>query len=171
VTGEDPRKTGLKNGLRQLTTEQLWRVLNYKGEMVLDTFNYHEGNFCPLAVGIGLDLVLNDSSHDEVFQILTDLGYKVYNTRGIEGEFYTENRKDDLREAAREVILERVEKPSASVYHLTDDTGGGSAFCGNCNYSFGYNNHDLPEDCPKCQYKVQPSTVGLSPYPFGGSDF
>ena len=39
---EDPRKTGLKNGLRQLTLEEIERVINYPGEMVLDTYNYEE---------------------------------------------------------------------------------------------------------------------------------
>lgn len=29
---EDPRKTGLKNGLRQLTVEQLQCVIDYPGE-------------------------------------------------------------------------------------------------------------------------------------------
>lgn len=103
---EDPRKTGLKNGLRQLTIEQLQRVLDYPGEMVLDTFNYQDGKFCPLAVALELDKML-EPSHDKVFQALTDLGYNVYNTRGIPGDFYTTNRLEDLLEAAKEVLQEK----------------------------------------------------------------
>lgn len=103
---EDPRKTGLKNGLRQLTIEQLQRVINYPGEMCLDTYNYHEGKFCPLAVGVGLDSMENPT-HDMVHGRLLLLGYKIYNTRGIAGEFYTSNRLEDLLAAAREVLEEK----------------------------------------------------------------
>ena len=105
---EDPRKTGLKNGLRQLTTEQLQRVIDYPGEMVLDSFNYEGGNFCALAIGVGLDQTMAEPSHEKVFQTLTDMGYNVYNTRGIPGEFYTTNRKADLLEAAKEVLEEKI---------------------------------------------------------------
>lgn len=104
---EDPRKTGLKNGLRQLTIEQLQRVIDYPGEMVYDTYNYHEGKFCALAIGLSLDETMEEPSHDKIFGHLTSLGYSVYNTRGIAGEFYTTNRKQDLLEAAREVLQEK----------------------------------------------------------------
>lgn len=105
---EDPRKTGLKNGLRQLTVEQLERVINYKGEMVYDTYNYHDGKFCALAVALELDKTMAEPTHDKVFGRLTLLGYSVYNTRGIEGEFYTTNRAEDLLVAAKEVLQEKL---------------------------------------------------------------
>lgn len=106
---EDARKTGLKSGLRQLTEEQLRRVLDYKGEMVLDSFNYQDGKFCPLAIALELDKKIVDPTHEKVFQLLTDMGYKVYNTRGIKGNFYTTDRLLDLMEAAQEVLQEKVE--------------------------------------------------------------
>ena len=104
---EDPRKTGLKNGLRQLTIEQLERVINYPGEMVLDSYNYEDGKFCPLAVAVELDKTMKNPTHDKVFDALTALGYKIYNTRGIAGNFYTDNRKEDLLQAAQEVLQEK----------------------------------------------------------------
>jgi hypothetical protein len=104
---EDPRKTGLKNGLRQLTIDQLKRVMDYPDEMVLDTYNYENGCFCPLAVGVGLDQTMENPTHEKVFEKLTELGYTVYNTRGIEGNYYTTNRLHDLLEAAREVLTEK----------------------------------------------------------------
>jgi len=112
LTKEDPRKTGLKNGLRQLTAEQIQRVLDFKGEMVYDSYNYHEGKFCALAVALELDQKMNEPTHDKVFGFLTLLGYKVYNTRGIEGEFYTTNRAQDLLEAAQEVLQEKINATS-----------------------------------------------------------
>jgi hypothetical protein len=105
---EDPRKTGLKNGLRQLTAEQLQRIIDYPDEMVLDTYNYENGKFCPLAIGVGLDLVVTNPTHETVFELLDNLGYKVYNTRGITGVFYTTNRLKDLLEAAQEVLQEKL---------------------------------------------------------------
>lgn len=104
---EDPRKTGLKNGLRQLTIEQLQRLLSYPKEMVLDTYNYEGGLFCPLAVAVGLSETMNEPSHEKVYDALADLGYEVYNTRGIRGDFYTTHRKRDLIEATREVLDEK----------------------------------------------------------------
>lgn len=105
---EDPRKIGLKNGLRQLTIEQLRRVLEYPGEMVLDSYNYDNGKFCPLAIGLELDKLIENPSHDKIFAHLNSLGYKVYNTRGIAGNFYTINRKEDLLQAAKEVLEEKL---------------------------------------------------------------
>lgn len=107
---EDLRKTGLKNGLRQLTSQQIQRVINYPGEMVLDSYNYQDGRFCPLAVALELDRTMLKPSHEEVFETLSLLGYKVYNTRGVQGKFYTTNRKQDLLVAAQEVLNERDNK-------------------------------------------------------------
>lgn len=104
---EDPRKTGLKNGLRQLTVEQLQRVIDYPGEMVLDSYNYEDGKFCPLAIAVELDKTIINPTHEKVFDALTSMGYKVYNTRGIPGEFYTNNRLENLLEAAKEVLQEK----------------------------------------------------------------
>lgn len=104
---EDPRKTGLKNGLRQLTVEQLQRVIDYPGEMVLDSLNYADGNFCPLAIGLSLDKKITNPSHNVVYDTLISMGYKVYNTRGIEGEFYRDNRKEALLKAAKEVLADK----------------------------------------------------------------
>jgi hypothetical protein len=103
---EDPRKTGLKNGLRQLTAEQIEKVLSWPDNMVLDHCNYADGKFCPLAVGVGLETT-PDPTHDKVYAELVRLGYKVYNTRGIKSDFYTTDRKKDLVLAAQEVLTEK----------------------------------------------------------------
>jgi hypothetical protein len=107
---EDPRKAGLKRGLRQLSSEQICRVLAYPIErMALDDGNYVDGKFCPLAVAVGLPEIMKDPTDDRVHAVLTMLGYKVNNTRGIVGKFYTANRAADLRTAAEEVLREREE--------------------------------------------------------------
>lgn len=104
---EDLRKTGLKLGLAQLTIEQLQRVINYHDEMVLDSYNYEDGKFCPLAVALELDKTIKNPTHEKVFNKLIEMGYTVYNTRGIYGKFYTTDRKEDLLKAAKEVLEEK----------------------------------------------------------------
>lgn len=113
MTTEDKRKIGLKAGLSQLTVEQLIRVIYYKKEILLDEFNYKDGLFCPLAIGLNLDETMENPDHNKVYEKLTSLGYKVNNTRGIEGEFYTSNRKEDLLKAAYEVLEEKTNKQYA----------------------------------------------------------
>lgn len=123
---EDPRKTGLKSGLAQLTIEQLNRVISYPGEMILDEFNYKDGCYCPLAIGLSLDETMANPTHDSVYEKLTELGYKVYNTRGIEGEFYTTNRKEDLIIAAKEVINYKLDVQWINyMAYVEDNTFGG----------------------------------------------
>jgi hypothetical protein len=109
---EDERKTGLKNGLKQLSVEELLKVFLHPEPMVLDTYNYEDGKFCPLAVALGLT-DMADPSHEKVYQELTRLGYKVNNTRGIKGDFYTMNRLDDLLEATEEVLYEKLQDKAA----------------------------------------------------------
>lgn len=106
MKNQDGSKIGLKAGLRQLSPAQLLRVINYPGEMVLDEYNYQDGKFCPLAIGVGLDTMENPT-HEKVYNTLVDMGYIVYNTRGIKGEYYTDNRLEDLLGAAKEVLKEK----------------------------------------------------------------
>lgn len=104
---EDPRKTGLKMGLRQLNVEQLQKVINYQGKLCLDNFNYENGKICPLGAALDLDKIDN-LSHEKVYNTLIKMNYVVYNTKGIEGKFYRENRQQDLIIAAKEVWSEKI---------------------------------------------------------------
>jgi len=107
---EDKRKEGLKNGIRQLTNDQIFTTLLYADQMAYDHGNYVDGKFCPLAVGAGVDRLdwsKNPPTNDKVAAMLTLMGYTVNNTRGIMGEFYKDNRKEDYKTAALEVLAER----------------------------------------------------------------
>ncbi len=109
VIVEDPRKTGLKKGLRQLTNEQIQKLLNWNGPIVLDDCNYRDGMFCPLAIAVGLE-TMKEPTDQKVTEELELQGYLVRNTRGIEGAFYQHpNRYRDLRIAAQEILKERNE--------------------------------------------------------------
>lgn len=69
-----------------------------------------KSNFAALAVALELDKTMESPTHDKVFNHLTSLGYSVYNTRGIKGEFYTNNRLEDLLTAAKEVLEEKLSR-------------------------------------------------------------
>lgn len=113
---EDPRKTALKNGLRQLRPHELWRLVEWVesgGAVLLDRdengwANYNGQAYCPLAIAVSLHEGIPWASDNDVYQYLTGWqGFKVYNTRGVRGEFYTTNRRADLLVAAHEVIAEK----------------------------------------------------------------
>lgn len=76
--------------------------------MVLDEFNYNDGKFCPLAIGLELDKKIENPTQEKVFNRLEELWYSILNTKGIKGKFYTTNRKDDLMLAAKEVLEEKL---------------------------------------------------------------
>lgn len=117
---EDPRKTGLKSGIRQLTDDQIRRTLEFPGEMAVDHGNYVNGCYCPLAIGVGLDkCAIKNPTNDSVSAILCLMGYKVNNTRGIKGEFFTTNRLADYKIAANEVLQERKDNEELELIHKT----------------------------------------------------
>jgi hypothetical protein len=155
---EDLRKTGLKNGLRQLTAEQLKRVINYPDEMVLDEYNYADGKFCPLAIGAGIDQMINYPTHEKIFNILTDLGYNVNNTQGIPGEFYTNNRKEDLLEAAQEVLLEKLCPCLASRDHCGVCEAGSHIFCNHIPHGNREEAYDWFVKNPEATKEIKPIT-------------
>ena len=105
----DPRKAGLRRGLSQLTNEQLVKALGVPN-VVVDTFNFCDGNFCPLAVGAGLHETMVDPTHEKVLAELERRGFKVNNTKGLKGTFYTNDRDRDWRLLSHEIILERGKK-------------------------------------------------------------
>lgn len=102
----DARKERLKQGLNQLTTEQLIRLLGAKeSDLCLDTYHYNESynTRCPMAYALDLRV---DSDRRAIAEIINK-GYSLCPTSGIEGEFFTKNRYEDLKILIREMILER----------------------------------------------------------------
>lgn len=120
MTEEDPRKTALKKGLRQLNVVEIKRLITHMERhepVLLDrdedgcaNYSMQRGAYCPLAVAVDVHALLGVRFPDDetVREILTDeLGLKIYNTRGVKGEFYTTNRWQDLMTAAKEVLDEK----------------------------------------------------------------
>ena len=117
AVSEDPRKTALKDGLRQLRPYEIRRLIDHaeRGGVLLDRDDYGRANFssgmyCPLAVATDCWNATLATSDDRVAQFLTEgCGFRIYNTRGVVGEFYTTNRREDLLLAAREVLAEKTQ--------------------------------------------------------------
>jgi hypothetical protein len=78
--------------------------------MVLDRWNYHDGRYCPLAIGLGLDKLIKEPTQEKVYSVMALMGYKINNTWGREGNFYTTNRREDLIKAVDEILKERLEE-------------------------------------------------------------
>lgn len=109
----DPRRVAIKNGLNQLNTNQLQRILDTPAEqMVFDTYNYDEstGKYCPLATGLGFPDTYKSivpMTDAELKRIILDWGYFLNEMSRIPGRFYTSNRAEDAVEIVRELIRER----------------------------------------------------------------
>lgn len=114
----DPRRAALKRGLRQLQPYQLQRLLEHidAGKpLLLDRdaegrANFSEGVYCPLAVATKMDemygFLREVPTNEGIEQSLLTSGFEIYNTRGVAGEYYTTDRRADLRQAVVEVIAE-----------------------------------------------------------------
>lgn len=118
----DPRKEALKQGLRQLRKFEVMRLIRHLESgypILLDRTKAGHANYvrddrgdvyCPLAVAVGIPMQPRAPSlftDEGVAEFLTErCKFKIYNTRGVKGEFYTTSRHDDLLTAAREVVEE-----------------------------------------------------------------
>ncbi len=121
---EDPRKTALYAGLSQLDDHDLQRIIRYpRDRLLLDGGNWaanptyadipgHDRH-CPLAVA--LQIPNNSPRSDEaVGELIGELGRNAYGPgflynqmRGTPGNFYRENRYNDLLQVIDEVRLHR----------------------------------------------------------------
>lgn len=109
---EDPRKQALKRGLRQLNEHEIVRLITHveaEKPVLLDrdekgAANYADGVYCPLAIAVGVPGLFKRPTDELVRSHLESVGLTIYNTRGVGGEFYTNNRREDLLVAAREVL-------------------------------------------------------------------
>lgn len=96
-----------------LTFEQLLRILDYDNEFLLDDCNYRDGKFCPLAVAFNLHETVSNPSDDIIRDEIVRIGnaqipdFAINPTKGIQGTFYTTNRRDDLMELVTTEIARR----------------------------------------------------------------
>jgi hypothetical protein len=120
---EDRRYELFYERLHGLTIEQLRRLIDYRDDIVCDTYNYDGRRFCALAVALDIPKLMagrtltQDTVRAKIVEIASRQipGFLINPTKGVSGTFYTTNRKEDLLTLARQVLneKERSERPNA----------------------------------------------------------
>lgn len=118
----DKRYIGLKRGLNQLNVRQIKRIIDFheSGRQILcDNYNYDKENglWCPLAIGLNVHKsvsLINQQLTDEVAKEIIIKEGKKYDPlfslnplKGVEGDFFRENRQEDLIVLCKKIIEER----------------------------------------------------------------
>lgn len=98
-----------KGRLNLFTVEELNEIVENIDLICFDTLNYDEAEkkFCPIAVAMGLHKIL-DNPTDEIVSEHIALVFRPPNAlKGVEGTFYTDNRREDLLKLCLELIKEK----------------------------------------------------------------
>lgn len=105
----DQRFELIKERLERFSTAQLQEILDFKDLLLFDEFNYHEGKFCPLAIGIGAHYSSNPTQ-ESVAREIAKCFNPVNVLKGVPGRFYhgtDEERRRDLMGLIREILMAR----------------------------------------------------------------
>ncbi len=105
----DARLEVFRNRLNLFSVEELNEIVENIDLICFDTLNYDEINkkFCPIAVAMGLHKIL-DNPTDTIVSEYISLVFNPPNAlKGIEGKFYTSNRREDLLNLCLELIKEK----------------------------------------------------------------
>ena len=105
---EDARYKIMFDRFSLLNVNELLTILENINIVCFDTFNYNDGKYCPLAVAKKFhETIINPS--DELMKNLLGCFFEPVNVlKGVEGNFYRNNRKDDLVKVVAHVIREKV---------------------------------------------------------------
>lgn len=93
----DLRYKIIKERLSTLSKPEIQRILDRIDDVCFDELNYDAQNhkFCPLAVAMSLDILPNPT--DEKVKEAISMRFNPVNVvKGLQGEFYRDNRKEDL---------------------------------------------------------------------------
>lgn len=106
VNTTDNRYKVFKERLSALTREEIQRIIDNIELVCLDTFNYDvtSGKFCPLAIGMNLHKTIDTPSDINVAFEISKRFNPVNALKGVQGQFYTTNRKEDLLNVCKEVL-------------------------------------------------------------------
>lgn len=90
-----------------LNENELLNILDNIDIILFDTFNYNDGKYCPLAVAKKLHETVDNPS-DELMKKLLGCFFEPVNVlKGVDGNFYRDNRKDDLVKIIAHVLREK----------------------------------------------------------------
>lgn len=93
----DLRYETIKARLSSLSKIEIQRILDHIDDVCFDEFNYDAQNqkYCPLAIAMNLDTLPNPTD-EKVRKAISERFNPVNVIKGLEGVFYTDDRKEDL---------------------------------------------------------------------------
>lgn len=106
----DKRYTLIKTRLQTLSKKEIERILINVDILCLDTHNFdeQEKKYCPLALAMNLhETIPNPTDQlikDEIGKRFTPVNI----IAGVDGNFYRENRKDDIIKICEEILNEKI---------------------------------------------------------------
>lgn len=114
----DPRYIAMYDGLNQLNDKQLSRLIDYPMSLfVLDDCNHDEktGKYCPLAVALGIAgfykaihwTTMTNGYCQDLMRIVGGPDFVFNQLKETPGEFFRDNRRDDLACVLNDVLNKR----------------------------------------------------------------
>ena len=91
-----------------LNTNELLNILENVNIICFDTFNYNDGKYCPLAVAKKFHETVENPSDDLMKKMLGCFFDPVNILKGVDGDFYRDNRKDDLVKVVANVLRKKL---------------------------------------------------------------
>lgn len=103
---KDNRYQFIKKRLLALTLTEVQRIKDNIDKVCFDTFNFDSSTetFCPLAIGMNLHNTIDNPTDELVAEAISKRFTPVNVLKGVEGNFYRENRREDLLILCEEVI-------------------------------------------------------------------
>lgn len=107
---KDLRYRVMRERLETLNAEQLRSIVDNIGIVLFDTHNYHDGKFCPMAVGLGCHKLEGKITEARVQSRIAESYLPINILKGVSGEFYhgsDDERKADLLLLCKQILDER----------------------------------------------------------------
>lgn len=101
----DLRYETIKSRLSTLSKEEIERILDNIDNVCFDELNYDSstGKYCPLATAMSLDKLSNPT--DEKIKAEIGKRFQPVNViKGLPGEFYRDNRKQNLIDLCKKLL-------------------------------------------------------------------
>jgi hypothetical protein len=104
----DERYRLIRERFETLSREELLRMRDNIDITLFDDFNYHEGQYCPIAIAMNLHTTFPNPTHELVKEKIAERFQPSNMLKGVDGSFYhgtAEERKRDLLQLIDELVL------------------------------------------------------------------
>ncbi len=81
------------------------RIIDCADILCLDTYNYDDGKYCPLAIAMNLHETISEPTDDKIKNEISKRFMPVNIIAGVEGEFFRNNRKEDILKICNELLV------------------------------------------------------------------